>query len=398
MAEQKGNIVTNNYISYVGGVAQIKTTNVHTSQPSEYEAFRSNKANELANFLHNPHVDFKNVIYAGCNTASRVYESRTDNSVMANGIGVARDKTTNLILYNGEWRLGYRHGYGVATLFGAQGTLIGEYKGIFRFNHRHGYGELTYPDGTVYKGEWKFDEKNGPGIEVEVTGGTFHGIWRNGRRVGAGRYIWPDTSSSFHFYSEDGYLRETKPIANNAAPFTVDKLINALKEQNHLDLVSKNIVGELTTAVPLGSEKSPAPGPLNLQMKMALKEFQEQTLPALNKRLQSVFAKLSVEVDVNSFSTNNPPSVAVWTLYVYKSGLVVTPIVEGLLRLADDKFYAEELGKEISKIVVRCVPKLHALALKKETGGVLTIEGSFDLGEESRINEEKFKELLIKNL
>jgi hypothetical protein len=59
MAEQKGNIVTNNYISYVGGVAQIKTTNVHTSQPSEYEAFRSNKANELANFLHNPHVDFK---------------------------------------------------------------------------------------------------------------------------------------------------------------------------------------------------------------------------------------------------------------------------------------------------------------------------------------------------
>jgi hypothetical protein len=38
------------------------------------------------------------------------------------------------------------------------------------------------------------------------------------------------------------------------------------------------------------------------------------------------------------------------------------------------------------------------LALKKETGGVLTIEGSFDLGEESRINEEKFKELLIKNL
>ena len=48
--------------------------------------------------------------------------------------------------------------------------------------------------------------------------------------------------------------------------------------------------------------------------------------------------------------------------------------------------------------MVRCVPKLHALNLKIETGGVLTVEGSFDLGEESRINEDKFKELLIKNL
>lgn len=59
MAEQKGNITSNNHVSYVGGVTTIKTTNVNTSQPAEYEAFRSNKATELANYLHNPHLDVK---------------------------------------------------------------------------------------------------------------------------------------------------------------------------------------------------------------------------------------------------------------------------------------------------------------------------------------------------
>lgn len=59
MAEQKGNITTNTNVAYVGGIAQIKSSNVSTSQPSDYEAFRSNKANELAYFLHNPHVEYK---------------------------------------------------------------------------------------------------------------------------------------------------------------------------------------------------------------------------------------------------------------------------------------------------------------------------------------------------
>ncbi len=59
MAEQKGNITANNNVIYVGGVAQIKTSNVNSSQPSEYEAFRSSKAYELANFFHNPHVELK---------------------------------------------------------------------------------------------------------------------------------------------------------------------------------------------------------------------------------------------------------------------------------------------------------------------------------------------------
>jgi len=57
-AEQRGNFTTNN-VTYVGGVAQLKTTTVSTSQPAEYEAFRAKKASELSNFLHNPYVDYK---------------------------------------------------------------------------------------------------------------------------------------------------------------------------------------------------------------------------------------------------------------------------------------------------------------------------------------------------
>ncbi len=103
-AEQKGNFTTNNNVSYVGGVTQFKTSNVSTSQPAEYEAFRAKKASELSNFLHNPYVDFKyvnsgnyfnliernkfrNAIYAGCTNASRLYETHSDNTTMANGIG-----------------------------------------------------------------------------------------------------------------------------------------------------------------------------------------------------------------------------------------------------------------------------------------------------------------------
>jgi len=41
-------------------------------------------------------------------------------------IGICRDNNTKQILYNGEWRLGYRHGYGEATLFGGMVQLIGE--------------------------------------------------------------------------------------------------------------------------------------------------------------------------------------------------------------------------------------------------------------------------------
>ncbi len=55
--------------------------------------------------------------------------------------------------------------------------------------------------------------------------------------------MWPDNTSSFHFYSEDGVVRETKPVPANATPFTVEKLINTLKEQCHFDIASKNVVG-----------------------------------------------------------------------------------------------------------------------------------------------------------
>lgn len=49
---------------------------------------------------------------------------------------------------------------------------------------------------------------------------------------------------------------------------------------------------------------------------------------------------MSIEVDVESFTAMDTPSVPVWTLCVFKSGFVVAPVVEALNALARDPFYA----------------------------------------------------------
>lgn len=52
----------------------------------------------------------------------------------------------------------------------------------------------------------------------------------------------------------------------------------------------------------------------------------------------------------------------------------------------------------MKKILIRCVPKLHQLSVIVDGSGLLTIEGSFDLGDESRITVENLKQTLVKTL
>jgi len=51
----------------------------------------------------------------------------------------------------------------------------------------------------------------------------------------------------------------------------------------------------------------------------------------------------------------------------------------------------------VAKIQIGCSSKLHQLSVKLQ-GKVLLIEGSFDLGEESRIIADNLKEILTKTL
>ncbi len=48
---------------------------------------------------------------------------------------------------------------------------------------------------------------------------------------------------------------------------------------------------------------------------------------------------MSIDVDIDSFAAIEPPAVAVWTLFVYKSGFVVSPVVDTLAVMAKDPFY-----------------------------------------------------------
>jgi hypothetical protein len=398
MANNENTTITsyNGSLVYVGGAVQVNKE-VDKSQPGEYETFISQKVIKEADYLHNPYLMGNALEFAGLSNATRVHIVNGDKATMANGVGVCRDRGTNQILYNGEWRLGYRHGYGEATLFGEYGALLGQYKGMFRFNHRHGYGELTYPDGTVWRGEWKCDRKNGPGVETDLSGGSFAGIWRNGRKVGSLKYTFPDKSVSWFFYTEDGVWRHASPVTSEPS-VDIAALVTQMRDHARFDQQSKNTVQELAPSVPMGSEKPPAPGPLNLTLKKGLGEFKEVSLPNLNTKLKSVWKDMSIEVDVDSFTAMDPPAVPVWTLYVYNSGFVVAPVVETLAALAKDSFYGNELGGIVKKILIRCVPKLHQLSVKVDGSGLLTIEGSFDLGDESRITVENLKQTLVKTL
>lgn len=49
---------------------------------------------------------------------------------------------------------------------------------------------------------------------------------------------------------------------------------------------------------------------------------------------------MSIDVDVDSFTTMDPPAVPAWTLYVYQSGFVVAPVVDTMIALSKDSFYS----------------------------------------------------------
>lgn len=125
--------------------------------------------------------------------------------------------------YDGEWKDGYYHGYGVwfmknydrweldkmhkkrrGPVFPYRsccGRYSSDYKlkyeGNFKEGFRHGYGKMIYKNGCKYEGEWENDRENGHGVFTWSQGSTYEGNCRstyegeciNGVRHGHGVYI-----------------------------------------------------------------------------------------------------------------------------------------------------------------------------------------------------------------
>ena len=125
--------------------------------------------------------------------------------------GNAKLEWSNGDYYEGEFRNGLRHGFGV--MIEMKGKR--KYEGNWSMSQRNGRGAETFPNGDIYNGEFADDLFNGQG-ELVTRGGRYKGSfkdglrngfgtmqfskdnaryegnWLKGRFDGKGMYIWPD--------------------------------------------------------------------------------------------------------------------------------------------------------------------------------------------------------------
>ncbi|KAF7275909.1 hypothetical protein GWI33_011152, partial [Rhynchophorus ferrugineus] len=89
------------------------------------------------------------------------------------------------IFYKGEWRIGEIHGKGWMT-YGQNDW----YEGEFQRSMRHGLGYRAYNDGTRYEGNFSNNSINGEGNMLWNNNDYYIGEWSNGYQNGYGEYVW----------------------------------------------------------------------------------------------------------------------------------------------------------------------------------------------------------------
>lgn len=112
------------------------------------------------------------------------------------------------IRYEGEWKDGKRHGYGVSTQAsrfqyvgywendkkhgrGRQTWEDGSsYDGMWEAGQKQGYGVYSWQDGERYEGEWRADEEHGRGVYRWSSGDVYNGEWESGAKHGYGVHVW----------------------------------------------------------------------------------------------------------------------------------------------------------------------------------------------------------------
>ena len=102
------------------------------------------------------------------------------------GWGVLSD-ATDRVVYEGEFVDGQPHGLGMYYF------LTGDYYcGDFREGEMHGRGEYRSNDSSRYEGGWSKNQRHGRGTYWSVDGTCYEGEWKRGMRHGRGIFIGPN--------------------------------------------------------------------------------------------------------------------------------------------------------------------------------------------------------------
>eukprot|EP00965_Chrysotila_dentata_P051546 1709975-Pleurochrysis_carterae.AAC.1 len=87
-------------------------------------------------------------------------------------------------VYQGWWKDGKKHGFGVYTT-----SARVRYEGEWRFGKREGRGTQHYEDGATYIGEWRNDLRDGTGVWINTAGKrVYEGQYKKGLRHGEGSW------------------------------------------------------------------------------------------------------------------------------------------------------------------------------------------------------------------
>lgn len=104
-------------------------------------------------------------------TRSAVKYSGDFEKNFRDGVGVLADRKPNKtfrLIYRGDWKRGYRSGYG------AMHYPDGGYcEGYWKNGKRHGYAQMWYGDGSYYDGDFYKDLRHGSGLFVYPNGNRY---------------------------------------------------------------------------------------------------------------------------------------------------------------------------------------------------------------------------------
>ena len=75
--------------------------------------------------------------------------------------------------YSGEWKGGFRHGYGVMKW-----PDNAVYEGEWNLGRAANLGKFTHIKGEIYDGIWYNDKAQGKGTYIHSNGAHYHGMWK----------------------------------------------------------------------------------------------------------------------------------------------------------------------------------------------------------------------------
>lgn len=109
------------------------------------------------------------------------------------------------IIYEGEWKNGKEHGYGVMK------TMEGTYEGSYKNGQPNGQGVFTIAGGRKYIGEWKNGLADGHGLEVYPNGNSYEGSWRAGLPNGYGATTAGGAEQQVGYWIDGEYVGSDRP-------------------------------------------------------------------------------------------------------------------------------------------------------------------------------------------